>query len=81
MDLLFSLPDDAGIIDTELSLNFISSVVKDQRKFRLGPTGLQVGLTPRYCLAKGPIHLKEHDNVDTFVLVPIFLYFIHACHL
>ena len=63
MDVLFSLPDDAGLVNTDRALDFIENVVAG---FKLGPSQMQVGITPRNCPLGSAIKLHEHDDKRAF---------------
>lgn len=65
LDLLFAAPDDAGIIDTDYSLQFFQDIVDT---LTIGERETRVGLTPRLCSGDEEtgtrlpaIRLKDHD--------------------
>lgn len=58
-DVIFSVPDDAGIRDTNTALAFIQSFLDD---LDIGPEAVRMGVTPRLCDDKNPISLNAHDT-------------------
>lgn len=65
LDLLFALPDQAGIDDTAVLLKFIKSVTGD---LVISPVQVQVGMTPRLCSLKKAIQLNANDNFEGFLV-------------
>jgi len=62
VDLVWSLPNEAGAAATESILQLVSLVAGD---LDIGPTSVQVGVAPRTCSTEKPaIRLKDHDTVD-----------------
>jgi len=61
MDLIWSISDQADSSETDLALNFIHDVTGSMV---LGPSRVQVGLSPSSCETGSAIRLKDHDTVD-----------------
>ena len=62
-DVIFSVPDEAGIRDTNTSLTFIQSLISD---IDIGVGAVRVGLTPRICADRYPIPLNGYDTLSGY---------------
>jgi collagen type VI alpha len=61
MENIWAIPDLADENENDLALNLIGDV---SAEMKIGPSRVQVGLTPRNCQVGKEIRLKEHDTLD-----------------
>ncbi|KAI0209761.1 hypothetical protein LSAT2_005535 [Lamellibrachia satsuma] len=64
LDVIFALPDQAGIDDTQRSLAFIKGIVGEME---MSPVQVQVGVTPRMCFLNKAVQLNDNDNAEGFL--------------